>query len=377
MQEESIWKDFRREFPVAERYVYLNHAAVAPIPRRSAEAIARCAQEFCEKGIVCNRDYLQLVEEARELAARLLGVSAPEIAFVKNTTQGLLIAANGIHWEKGDNVVIPEKEFPANVYPWLSLGAMGVETRFVPLKNEKFTADDIEPFIDIRTRAVSVSAVSFWNGFRCDLRRIGQLCREKGVLFIVDGIQALGALDLCVEECYVDVLSADAHKWLLGPQGIGVLYVSKEAQEKLVVSNLGWKSMEHENDFLNYKIRLKGSAARFEEGTLNIVGIAGLKASLDMILEIGIDAIERRILDLGEQMVRGLVKKGYEIRSPMQGEERSGILCFFHRRFTAQAIFENLLKEEVVCALRDAAIRISPHFYNDERDVNSFLNALR
>lgn len=370
------WDSVRDEFPVVERYIYFNHAAVAPVSKRTAEAVSSCIEEYCRDGIVCNRRFLESVEDTRILAARLVGARQDEIAFVKNTTQGLLIAADGISWKRGDNVVIPEKEFPANVFPWLKLGKQGVETRFVPLKNGIFTAEDIEGLIDGNTRAVSVSAVSFWNGFRCDLRGMGELCRDKGVLFIVDGIQALGAIDLRVEECFVDVLSADAHKWLLGPQGIGILYVSQAAQEKLEVSNLGWRSVEQEGDYLDYAIRLKRSAARFEEGTLNILGIQGLKATLEMILEIGVTNIESRILDLCDRIIGGLVRKGYEIKSPMGYNERSGIISFRHEQFQSKDIFNNLTKAEVVCAMRDGAIRVSPHFYNNERDVEGFLQAL-
>jgi selenocysteine lyase/cysteine desulfurase len=376
MQEERIWTELRREFPVAKKYIYLNHAAVSPIPRKSAEAIARCAQEFCEKGIVCNHDYLQLVEDTRKLAARLVGVSAQEIAFVKNTTQGILLAANGINWRKGDNVIIPEKEFPANVYPWLNLIPRGVEVRFVRYRNGRFTAEDIERLVDSRTRAISVSAVAFGSGFRCNLGEIGRLCKENKILFVVDGIQALGAIDVNVIESCVDVLCADAHKWLLGPQGIGILYVSQGALEKLEVSNLGWKSMEGEGDYSDYTIRLKAGAPRFEEGTLNIMGIAGLKASLEIILSIGVPKIEERILYLCDLISEGLTRKSCQLRSPMEPGERSGILNFTRDKVIPQDIMTKLRDAGVVCALREGGIRVSPHFYNNGADIEGLLKAL-
>ena len=373
---EPVWAELRREFPVADRYIYLNHAAVSPLPARAAEAISRCARDFCTQGIVCNREYLELADETRRIAAGLLGTDAGRIAFIKNTTQGLLLAAQGIRWRRGDNVVIPEREFPANVYPWLGLQTRGVETRFVPLMDGRCTARDIEECLDHRTRAVSVSAVSFCSGYRYDLRGIGALCRERGILFVVDGIQAVGALELHVEECLIDVLAADGHKWMLAPQGVGILYVSNEAQERLDVLNLGWRSVENEDDFLGYDMQLKRSAARFEEGTLNLMGIAGLKASLDLITSVGIAAIEARILDIGRQIVEKLEERDYRITSPMGSEERSGIICFAHPQHDTQSVFANLLKQGVVCALRDAAVRVSPHFYNDESDVAGLLRAL-
>ncbi|UCF70157.1 MAG: aminotransferase class V-fold PLP-dependent enzyme [candidate division WOR-3 bacterium] len=333
-------------------------------------------QRYCDHGIVCNREMLELVEEARNLAARLVHAEPAEITFVKNTTQGLLLAANGIRWQKGDNVVIPEKEFPANVFPWLNLTEAGVEVRFVPLRGGRFTVEDIDRFVDSRTRAISVSAVSFVDGFRCDLEGIGRYCKDKDIFFVVDAIQALGAVDVDVRECRCDVLSADSHKWLLGPQGIGFAYVSTNALDRLKVSNMGWMSMTDEGNHLCYDIRLKHSAARFEEGTLNILGIMGLKATLEMLLAIGIPVIQSRILELLDQLVAGLTEKNYEIRSSMKISERSGILSFAHRQRSAEEIFRRLFEANVVCALRDNAVRLSPHFYNNTVDIRKFLDAL-
>jgi selenocysteine lyase/cysteine desulfurase len=340
------------------------------------EQIASCAQKYCHYGIVGNREFLENVEKARELAARIVHAQASEIAFVKNTTQGILLAANGIKWEKGDNVVLPDKEFPANVFPWLNLTEKGVEVRFVPLRNGGFTVEDIRRLVDKRTRAVSVSAVSFMNGFRCDLPGIGRLCQEKDIFFIVDAIQALGAVDLNVKDCQVDLLSADGHKWLLGPQGIGIAYLSRKALDTLAVSNMGWMSMSDESNHLRYDIRLKPTAARFEEGTLNILGIVGLKASLEMLLDIGVPLIQARILALTDRLISGLAQRGFQVQSSVKTDERSGILSFTHPARAAGDICQQLHEANVVCALRDGAVRISPHFYNNQEDVDRFLKAL-
>jgi len=373
---QTDWELLRFQFPVAKQYVYFNHAAVAPLSLSVRKQIAVCAARFCEKGIVCNSEFLGVADTTRQLAAQLINAERSQIAFVKNTTQGILVVANGIRWEKGDNVVIPEKEFPANVYPWLNLSRKGVETRFVPLKYGRFTDEDIYRRVDKRTRAVSVSAVSFTNGFRCDLEKIGQLCKNEGIIFVVDAIQALGALEIDVGKSHVDVLAADSHKWLLGPQGIGILYVSAAAMDKLEVSNLGWKSMEDEGDYLNYDIRLKQSAARFEEGTLNIVGIAGLKASLEMLLGIGIPFIQRRILALNDTIIQNLSDRGYAVKSSLSPGERSGILSFMHQDIPTEKLYAKLFENDVVCAHRDGAIRISPHFYNNDVDILRFVKAL-
>jgi cysteine desulfurase/selenocysteine lyase len=205
---------------------------------------------------------------------------------------------------------------------------------------------------------------------------IGQLCRDRGIFFIVDAIQALGAVEVDVRQSGIDLLSADAHKWLLGPQGIGILYVSEAMLQNLDVSNLGYKSMTDESDYLNYNIRLKPDASRFEEGTLNIFGIVGMKASLELLLSIGIPAIENRIAELNNILIKTLEENGYVIKSPVNSKERSGILSFYHNKIQTDKIYQKLFKAGVVCAQRDGAVRVSPHFYNNTTDVNGCLNAL-
>ena len=370
------WKTLRSQFPVAENFIYFNHAAIAPISLDVKREIDDCMAMYCEKGIVCNQKYLTIANQTRELAAKLINSKPSEIAFVKNTTQGIQLAANGIKWQPGDNVVIPDNEFPANVYPWLNLDNRSVETRFIPLINGKFTPDDVARHIDNRTKAVSVSAVSFTNGFRCDLAGIGRLCHERGIYFIVDAIQALGALEVDVKKCKIDLLSADAHKWLLGPQGIGFAYISETFLENLDVSNLGYRSMINESDYLNYSIRLKPDASRFEEGSLNIFGIVGLKATLGMLLSIGIPTINERLIELIDVIIRNLTQRRYIIKSPLNSNERSGIVSFYHKEIATEAIHQNLIKGKVVCAQRDCAIRISPHFYNNSEDIDAFFKAL-
>lgn len=370
------WDYLRSRFPVTENFIYFNHAAIAPLSLTVKEQIDECNRKFCDQGIVVNREYLEHVEHTRKLAADLIKVSPSEISFVKNTTQGIQIAANGIRWEKGDNVIIPGNEFPANVFPWLNLAGRGVETRFAPVNNGRFTVEDIAQCIDKRTRAVSVSAVSFTNGFRCDLDEIGRLCNEKGVLFIVDAIQALGAVNLDLGNSNIDLLSADAHKWLLGPQGIGFAYISEAMLDKLDIMNMGYRSMINESDYLNYDIRLKPDASRFEEGTMNIMGITGLKASLEMLLSIGIPVIETRIKMLLEPVIKNLTSRGFTIKSPLNKGEESGILSFCHRSMSTDTIYQSLLRSGIVCAQRDGAVRISPHFYNNMDDIGGFLKAL-
>lgn len=370
------WNALRKEFPVAGNFIYFNHAAIAPVSVSVKNKVDECLEKYSLKGIVCNQEYIDMADETRQLAAMLINAKTSEIAYVKNTTQGIQIAANGIRWESGDNVLIPSNEFPANVFPWLNLSVRGVETRFIPVRDGRFTAADIARYIDKHTRAVSVSAVSFTNGFRSNLDEIGRLCRDHDIFFIVDAIQALGAVEVDVRKSNIDILSADAHKWLLGPQGIGITFVSDAVLDKLDVSNLGYRSMTNENEYLNYNLRLKKDATRFEEGTLNIIGIAGLNASLTMLLSVGIPAIEERLTELNDALINSLTERGYIIKSPLKSNERSGILSFYHNEIATETIYQNLIKGNVVCAQRDGAVRISPHFYNNLEDIDGFLKAL-
>lgn len=372
----SEWDSLRKKFPVTDNFIYFNHAAIAPVSVNVKKHINDCLEKYIASGIVCNREFLDIADKTRILIAQLINANPSEIAFVKNTTQGIQIAANGIRFNKGDNVLIPSNEFPANVFPWLNLSKKGVETKFIPVKDGRFTAGDIAPYINNKTRALSLSAVSFTNGFRCNLEQIGQLCKESGILFVVDAIQALGAVEVDVKKSKIDLLSADAHKWLLGPQGIGIAFISDSLLEKLDVANLGYKSMTEECEYLNYKIRLKPDASRFEEGTLNIIGIVGLKASLEMLLSIGIQTIEQRLAELNNVLIKKLIESGFMIESPLKSNEWSGILSFTHNDISTETIYKRLFNAKVVCAKRNDAIRISPHFYNNLKDIGSFFDAL-
>ena len=228
------WDAIRRDFPVTDNYVYLNHAGVSPLSRRTMEAVQDYLTVISEHGITREASvrFARIVKDTRNKIGGLINADPDEIAFIKNTTQGILIAANGIDWCEGDNVVTASTEFPANVYPWLSLERRGVKTKFVQEKDARIPVEGIEKAIDHRTRAVAISFVEFASGFRNDLESIGRICKDKGVFFVVDAIQGLGVLDIDVKKCKIHIMSADGHKWLLGPEGTGCLYCSKSVSEK-------------------------------------------------------------------------------------------------------------------------------------------------
>jgi selenocysteine lyase/cysteine desulfurase len=331
---------------------------------------------FRTQGVLCEEKIFARIEKARKSAARLIGARSDEIAFTKNTTQGVLLAANGIRWKRGDNVVMPSIEFPANVFPWLGLERRGVRVIFVKPREGRITAEMLAAACTARTRCVTVSSVQFSNGYRVDLAKLGRFCRGRGIFFHVDGIQSLGQLRCDVRAAGIDFLSTGGHKWLLGPVGTGFFYCRRELLDELDVSNPGWRGVKNAWSFFEHDPTPRADAARFEEGTLNLYGIAGLGASLDRFLEIGMANVERRILGLAESLEEGLIARGYRIVSPRGEGERSGILCFRHPKTKTETLYKKLGAANVVVSLRTGAIRLTPHFYNTEREVARVLDVL-
>jgi cysteine desulfurase/selenocysteine lyase len=368
--------EIRKAFPITRKVVYLNHAGVSPFSTRVAAGLARHVVEQTAYGGTVEPRWTKRVEEARKQAARLINAKPAEIAFVDNTTQGLNYFARGIDWRKGDNVVLPRIEFPANVYPWLSLKDRGVRVKFVRERAGRVRIDDIDGAIDGRTRAVAVSFVEFSSGFRNDLAGIGKLCRKRGVYFVVDGIQGLGALKLDVKECLVDGLSAGGHKWLLAPQGTGIFYCSSRVMPRLLHPTPGWLSVVGWNDYYKFDYKLFPDCRRYESAQKNLMGIAGLNEALAMINGLGIASIEQRILDITDHLCRLLEKRGFKVYSPRGDGEKSGIVCFYPGTRDAEKVCRGLLRRGFLTVPRRGTIRVSPHFYNTHEEMEQFVRAL-
>lgn len=368
---------WRSEFPVTNSYIYMNHAGVAPLSRRAMDAMVGFVEDATLNGAVNVESWVETAEECRSIAAQLINAEATEIAFMKNTTQGILIAANGIDWHEGDNVVTTAVEFPANVYPWWSLKERyGVETRMVPEQDGRIYLEDIAAAIDERTRVVTISHVEFASGFRNDIKAIGEICRERDIWFVVDAIQSLGAIEVDVKSCYIDILAADGHKWLLAPEGAAIFYCANDKLERLINTNIGWASVVNPRDFLNYDLTQKPDATRFEEGSYNSVGLYGLKAAIELILEIGLSNIESHILELTAGLIKGLDSKGYRVTTPKDNSERAGIVVFESERHTSENLCTLLNENNIITAERGSGVRVSPHFYNTESEVADLLEAL-
>jgi selenocysteine lyase/cysteine desulfurase len=375
------WATFRNEMPAAGRWAYFDHAAVAPLSARARAALTAWADDAVENGVVHWSAGQRQVEETRRRAARLLAADPQDMAFIKNTSEGVGIVAEGVRWRPGDNVVIAQDEYPANVYPWLNLAERGVEVRRVPGREGRVLLDDLRAALDSRTRLVSLSFVEFATGFRNDLDAVGTLCRERGVLFFVDAIQGLGVLPLDVGRTPIDFLAADGHKWLLGPEGAGLLYVRRERLGELHAVGVGWNSVVNSHDFDRARVDpvaldLKPDAGRYESGTLNVGGIHALGASLGLILEAGVEAISRRVLELTHYLCERATHAGAEVYSSRRPGEASGIVSLRIPGGDLRGLVRRLRDAGVVVNQRAGRLRVSPHAYNTPEEIDRLVEQL-
>jgi selenocysteine lyase/cysteine desulfurase len=371
------WTELRNEFPVTRRWAFFDHAAVAPLSGPAQRAMGEWAADMADNADVNERRWVQRVEEVRGLAARLLGAEPLDIAFVKNTSEGIGIVAEGFGWKGGDNVVTAAEEYPANIYPWMNLADRGVEVRTVASRNRRLEIDDVAAAIDSRTRIVSLSYVEFASGFRNDLDTIGSLCRERGVYFLVDAIQGLGVFPLDVRQTPVDFVAADGHKWLLGPEGAGIFYIRRDLVDKLHPVGVGWNSVVGARDFSRIDFRLKPHAGRWESGSLNVAGIAGLGASLELLLGIGIPAIGERVLELTDYLSAQCEAAGMKVFSSRRPGDKSGIVSLVVGEAEPRALVRRCRAEGVVINQRAGRVRVSPHCYNSRAEVDRLVELLK
>ncbi|MFN8624901.1 MAG: aminotransferase class V-fold PLP-dependent enzyme [Candidatus Binatia bacterium] len=368
------WSLWRREFPIAEHATHFNHAGVSPVSRRVAAAVTSFIAEATVMDAATQRRWEERTEAVRAGFARLVHAQSGEIAFVKNTSEGLSLVAAGLDWSAGDNAITVEGEYPSNVYPWFSLRRWGVETRLVRPVEGRVRLQDVEALADARTRVVSVSFVDWNSGGRTALRPIGEFCRRQGILFCVDGIQGVGAVRLDVERECIDCLAVGGHKWLLAPEGCGCLFVSHRVIDRLQSVLHGWKSVRDAETYLPYHFDPRPDAAKFEPGSPSVLGTYALGAAIDLLLEIGPEAIERRLLALTDRLAQGLRQRGAAVVSPWGAEARSGIVVF--RLGDPRRLHAELMRHGFVVRVRNGGIRVAPHFYNNEDDIDRLLAAL-
>jgi len=370
-------------FPILAKWDFYNHAGVSPLPRRAADAVRKYAQQ-AEEGAYLDTQWYKDLDKLRNIAAGLVNAHRDEIAFVKNTSEGLATVAGGIDWRAGDRIVTTGVEYPANVYPWMDAGRrFGLELVMIP---EETCADgarrvSLQRILDEaqhpKTRLVTLSHVEFASGQRHDLAAVGQVCREHDKLFCVDGIQSVGQVPVDVAAMGIDFLSADGHKWMLGPEGAGIFYCRRELLIKIRPLIVGWMNVINAEDYGHYDFTLRSDARRFEAGSHNVAGLLGLKASLELLREVGIDNISSRIHQLTTQLITGLRGKGYQIVSPRENDEWTGIVSFTSGKHDQKELVARLRKDHrIEIALREGRMRASPHFYNTAEQIERLIQTL-
>ena len=370
------FREERQKFPVTRRYAYLNHAGRGPLSPPAHAVMQRITEEMLYVHPGQLPGMIEDFRRTRSSIAELIGAPATSIGLVPNTSSGIAMAAGSLPIKVGDNVICARGEFPANVYPWLNLTRRGVEVRF--LERRGVTVDQVREAVDGRTRAVALSWVGFSDGARIDTAAVGALCAERGVFFVVDAIQGVGALRVDLEG--VDVLVSGGGKWTLSPQGAGFVYIRPSLVEKLHPDRVGWLSMASmaELDDLNalteYRFELVADARRVETGSNSVLTQTALGESCRYLKELGPAAVEERIIALCDYLIEGLRRKGHPIVTPLVEGRRSGIVCFGVE--DAVNLVERLIERDVIVSAREGNVRAGIHFYNDEDDVDRLLAEL-
>jgi cysteine desulfurase/selenocysteine lyase len=369
----------RHEFPVVRDKIFFGHAGVCPLPRRVADAIAECARQATlgdQEAFVLHR-----LDDARKLASQLLKCQTNEVALVGPTSLGLSLVAAGLNFRKGDNILIYHDDYPSNVYPWMALAQKGVQVRLLNTRGLGVIRPvDVIGQVDENTRLVALASCHFISGYRLEHHVIGKFLRERGILFCLDAIQTLGAFPTTVE--YVDFLAADAHKWLLGPCGAGVLYVRRELQEKLNPPIYGWHNVRNPNFVAQEQIVFRSGAVKYEAGTHNLLGLVGLIAALELALEVGVESIAVELLHKRALLVPAMQAKGFTVlNADVKPENASGIVTFFQPGKDLTALNQKLLDAGIVASLRTDRkgqnyLRFSPHFYNTDAELQRMLKLL-
>jgi selenocysteine lyase/cysteine desulfurase len=366
------------EFPLTDALIYLNHAAVAPWPKRTSAAVIKFAEQNTRYGSHFYLDWLNKEAELRtQLQVLLNAPSSDDIALVKNTSEALSFVAYGLDWQSGDNIVSSNEEFPSNRLPWESLANQGVEFRQADLHSADSPENALFALIDSNTRLLTISSIQFATGLRMDLEKIGAFCKQRDILFCIDAIQSIGAVQFDVQACQADFVMADGHKWMFGPEGLGVFYTTPEARDKLKLTQFGWHMMKDIHNYENQPWEVHPTARRFECGSPNMLGIHALSTSLSLLLETGMDVVESLVLEKADYLKAEIDKNEQLILlSQRHAPLKSGIIVFKHRTVANEVLYKYLQDNGVVCAMRGGGIRFSPHFYNTNEEMDRALGLI-
>ena len=370
---EPLWLHHRSQFPITERLIYLNHAAVGPLCLPAAQAMQRFADDALRFGSLHYDDWLDAYEGLRVAAARLIHAHRDEIAIVKNTSEGISTIALGLDWHSGDRIVAFEDEFPANQYPWRRLEqTQGVRINWLRFDE---SLEEIEKAVR-NARLLAISFVQYLSGYRADLEAIGRVCRDAGCFFFVDAIQGLGAVPLDVKACHIDAMAADGHKWLLGPEGCGILYIGRDRFPQINPVEFGWTNAASYADYESREMALRPDAGRYECGTLSTIGCFGLRSAIEYLLEVEIKQVARAVYARADQVAEGAVRRGYELLQKRTQSHSAGIVSIRKPGVDSAALVGSLKQQGIVTAPRQGWVRIAPHFYISPEEIDRFLSLL-
>jgi len=369
--------EIRKLFPHLQTdQIYFNHAALGPwctlvLNRINEYAAQRSGQK------IENYPYsLKWNESAKKKLGELIGADTDRIAWVDNVSNGINILAQGLDWNSGDRIILNDLEFPSNVYPFLNLKNEGVEIDFIQTQNGKVDIENIEKAITKKTRLISISHVQFLSGFRADLVAIGELCNRNNIIFCVDAIQATGTVQIDVNKSKIDFLCGGTQKWLMSSQGVSYIYITEKLQSWIKQKFVGWTSVKDAWNLLDYNLTLRDTADKFQNGTMNTLGISIFDAVLDLFVEYGMENVESRILENTKYFIEKLIEIGIDpILKNVKEKNRAGIISFKHEK--AIEIFSELEKRKIYCAVREGMIRFSPHFYNTKDEIDKVVNELK
>ncbi|NBC05469.1 MAG: aminotransferase class V-fold PLP-dependent enzyme [Bacteroidetes bacterium] len=373
--------EIRTLFPhTSKAHIYLNHAAISPMSDRVKHAIELFLADRNSGNIDNFQEWMELTQETRDLISELIGTeNSNRITFMGNTSDALSAVAEGIDWDKGDEIILNSMEFPSNIQPFRILENHGVKMVYLePDEAGRITPEMIENALTSKTKMVSISFVQYLNGFRADLKSIGEICKTNEIYFVVDGIQGLGAVALNVHECNIDALASGCHKWLMSPMGISFLYLSEKLSNNIKPYKTGWLSVEEPWEMSEFNKPWLPVSQHLETGTYNMLGIVGLHASLKHLLEIGIETVQYEILKHSNFLISKLSNKEYvELLTPTAPHERAGIVTFKRRgEKSAEKIVNGLKSRKITISARKGFIRISPHYYNTEEELQTALDAI-
>lgn len=368
----TLAERFAHQFPVREHLIYLNHAAVAPLCRPAANAMKHLADDCEQYGSLHYDEWLAAYEGLRLAAARLINANRSVIALMKNTSEGIATVAMGLDWKPADRIVAFREEFPANYFPWKRLEEKGVAVTWLSVEDPLERIDEVCR----GARLLAISFVQFLSGYRAPIQEIGEICHRNGCIYLVDAIQGLGAFPLDVRACHIDTLAADGHKWLLGPEGCAILYISQSLQDRVEPVEFGWTNVARYADYASRDMALRADAGRYEPGTLNTIGCFGLRASIEFLLEVGVGEIGQAVQKLGDGIAAGVEAKGYEVMGNRTPETGAGIVSFRKAGIEDKEIVHRLRAAGIAAAPRAGWVRTSPHFYIRPEEIDRMIEVL-